>query len=155
MAALFFVVNSGEVTLAASVTTTLLQIKAPANQALRIKSINVWGKQPAGGVDTPVKIRLTRSTASFGTGTAATPGKTDPGRGETIQSTCYAAPFSTAPTTPTDTGIWMEVQPQTAAFYPVPFGQDLIIPGGAAINVEAITITGQTPTLVAVATVEE
>jgi hypothetical protein len=151
MAGLNYAAASGEITLTAATAKTLIQITAPANQAVKVKQINITGKQPAGGTDTPLKIRITRSTAG-GTATAGTAYKLDPARGETIQSVVKTA-FTIEPTTPTDTWLWFEFQPQSGLFYPIPFGQDLIIPGGGQLNVEATS--GSTPIVLASIVAEE
>lgn len=152
MAGLILTVNSGEVALIAATPKTVLQIKAPANHRLKLRNVKLFGKQPAGGVDTPVKVRLTRSTASFGTGSAATPGKIDPAMAETVQSTA-AANFTVEPTSPTDTGVEWEVQPQSGVIEPQIPGQELVIPGGQALNFEATSVA--TPTVLFTATYEE
>ena len=72
------------------------------------------GKQAAGGTDAVVKLCITRSSANFGTFTGATASKNDPNDGETIQTTC-GSNASVEPTSPTDGGLWWEVQPQSGA----------------------------------------
>lgn len=145
--------NSGECTLAANTAKTLLQIKAPTNQRLTLKTLRLLGKMPAGGTDPVVKIRLTRSTANFGTATGTmTPGKQNPSNGETLQGT-YSQNFTTEPTSPSDSGLWLEVQPQAGIIEPLSIDQWIDIPGGQAVNVEA-TSSG-TPVLLVSATVEE
>lgn len=151
MAGVLCHVNSGEVALVASTAKSLLQIKAAANQRVLIKSIRVLGKQAAGGTDAVVKLRLTRSTASFGTFTAATAAKNDPNDGETIQTTC-GANASVEPTV-TDGGIWWEVQPQSGIIEFLPPGQEIKVPGGQSVQFEA-TSTG-TPTLTVTVSFEE
>lgn len=144
MAYLQWWANSGEVALVAATAKTLLQVKAPANQVVLIRSIRILGKQAAGGTDAVVKVRMTRSTGSFGTFSAAAPGKQDPGRGETIQSV-VGANATVEPTSPTDSGLWWEVQPQAGVEEFLPLTQPIVIPGGQAVNFEA-TSSG-TPTL--------
>jgi hypothetical protein len=144
MAGVLFHVNSGEVSLSASTAKTVLQIKSATNQRVKIKHIRILGKQPAGGTDTPIKVRLTRSTGSFGTGSAATLAKNDPSDSETLQTTANAA-FTVEPTTPTDGGLWWEVPPQSGIEEFLPFGDEIRIPGGASVNFEC-TSPG-TPTL--------
>lgn len=152
MAGLKLAVNSGEVTLVAATPKTILQVKAPANQRLKIANISILGKSPAGGTDTPVKVRVTRSTASFGTGTAATPSKRNPSDPETIQSTAFAN-FTVEPTTPTDGGVWWEVQPQSGIIQFMPPEYMMEVPGGQSLNLEATSVA--TPTLLCVIQYEE
>lgn len=152
MSAVLWHVNSGECSLVANTAKSILQIKAPTNQRVIIRTLRIMGKQPAGGTDTPMKVRLTRSTANFGTFTSATPSKNDPNDGETIQTTC-GANASVEPTSPTDGGLWWEVQPQNGVIEPLPLGQEIKIPGGQSVQFE-VTSPG-TPTLMIEATCEE
>src|SRR5262249_28727855 len=135
MAGVLAHVNSGECTLVATVAKSILQLKAPTNQRLIIKSIRIFGKQPAGGTDTPVKIRLTRSTSAFGTFTSATPQKNDPNDGEPLQAIC-GSNSSPEPTTPNDGGLWWELQPQTGIIEPLAPGQEIKVPGGQSVQFE-------------------
>lgn len=152
MAGLLLNVNSGECTLVAATAKTLIQIKAPANQRLKLKGLKILGKQSAGGTDAVVKVRMTRSTANFGTGSAATPGKANPSNGETVQSTA-ASNFTVEPTAPADAGLWWEVQPQSGVIEFYPPGLEVEVPGGQSAQLEA-TSAG-TPTLIVTATYEE
>lgn len=152
MAGVGFTVNSGEVVLVAATAKTVLQVKAAANQRTLIKGIKLLGKQPAGGTDTPCKVRMTRSTANFGTaGTTPTAGKLNPSNGETIQ-TAFGAGFSVEPTAPTDSGLWWEVQPQAGVIEALPPGSVIEVPGGQSVNFEftspgaptvLVTVTGE------------
>lgn len=135
MAGMLLSATSGERSLVAATAQTVLQVVAPANQRLKIRQIKVLGKQSAGGTDQPAKMRLTRSTGSFGTRTAVTPGKFDPGSAETVQSTAFST-FTVEPTSPADLGDWSEVQLQVGLILPFPPGMEVIIPGGNALNVE-------------------
>ena len=152
MAGVLSHVSSGEVTLIANTAKTVLQIKAPANQRLIVQGLRLFGKQPAGGTDTPIKVRLTRSTANFGTGSSVTPSKNDPTDSETLQISANAN-FSAEPTSPTDGGLWFELPPQSGIIDYSPPGLQIKIPGGQSVQFEA-TSTG-TPTLMFSATVEE
>lgn len=152
MAGVVFHVNSGECTMVASTAKSLLQIKAATNQRVLVKALRILGKQSAGGTDAVCKVRVTRSTANFGTFTGATASKNDPNDGETIQTTC-GSNASAEPTSPTDGGLWYEVQPQIGVIELFPPGSELKIPGGASIQIE-VTSTG-TPVLMVSATCEE
>lgn len=145
-------VNSGEVTLVAATAKSILQIKAPTNQRVLIKALRFTGKMPAGGTDTPIKVRMTRSTANFGTFSAATPGKNDPSDSETIQTTA-GANATVEPTTPADSGLWWEVQPQAGIIEFIPPGDEIKIPGGNSVQFEC-TSPG-TPIILLTATFEE
>jgi len=152
MAGLLATATSGEVALVASTAKSVLQIKAPANQRILIRQIEFYGKQPAGGTDTPVKVRMTRSSANFGTFSAAVASKNDFGAGETLQGT-YGANASVEPTSPTDSGRLWEFNPQTGAAFILPPDQPIIVPGGQSVQFEMTS--GATPTVVATAVVEE
>ncbi|AMV28809.1 hypothetical protein VT84_30730 [Gemmata sp. SH-PL17] len=152
MAGIVAHVNSGEVALVASTPKTVLQIKAPTNQRVLIKSLRLFGKAAAGGTGVPVKVRATRSTANFGTLSAAAPGKNDPSDTETLQATA-GANATVEPTTPADTGLIWEVPDQSGVIEFLPPGMEIRIPGGAALNIEC-TSTG-TPTVAVQATYEE
>ena len=152
MAGLLLHVNSGEAALVAATAKTMLQIKAPANQRLLVKALRIFGKQAAGGTDAVVRVRMTRSTANFGTGTAATPAKNNPSLPETIQSSA-AGNFSGEPTSPTDGGLWWELQPESGIIEFQPTGLAIEVPGGAAVNFEFLG--ADTPTVMIQASYEE
>lgn len=152
MAGLLCNVTSGEVALVAATAKTVLQIKAAANQRVLLRSLKIMGKAAAGGTDTPVKVRFTRSTANFGTLTAATPNKANPSNAETIQTTC-GSNATVEPTTPTDGGVMYEISPQSGVIEFYPPGLELHVPGGNALNIECTSAA--TPTLTITATFEE
>lgn len=152
MAGVLAHVNSGEVALVANTARSILQIKAPTNQRLLIRALRLFGKQPAGGTDTPCKVRLTRSTANFGTFSAATASKNDPSDSETLQATC-GANASVEPTSPTDGGLWWELQPQSGIIELLPPDQVIKIPGGQSAQFEFTSIA--TPTVILTASYEE
>lgn len=152
MARLSYYVNSGEVTMVSATAKSILQVKAPTNQRLVIWSLKMFGKQSAGGTDAVGKVRMTRSTANFGTFTGATPNKVNPSNGETIQATC-GSNASAEPTAPTDGGLWYEIQPQSGIIENLPLDKPIEIPGGQSVQFE-VTVTG-TPVLMMTALVEE
>lgn len=152
MAGVLAHVNSGEVTLVAATAKSCLQIKAAANQRVLIKGLKLMGKQPAGGTDTPVKIRMTRSTANFGTFSSATPAKNDPNDAETIQTAC-GSNATVEPTSPTDGGMWWEVQPQSGVIEFLPPGMEIKVPGGQSVQFEATSPA--TPVILVMASFEE
>ncbi len=145
-------VNSGETALVANTAKTLLQIQAATNQRVVVKGLKILGKQAAGGTDAVVKVRMTRSTANFGSSSSATAGKANTSNGETLQTSC-AKTFTVEPTSPTDSGLQWEIQPQSGVIEFIPPGMEVHVPGGNAVNFEA-TSTG-TPTLLVTAIFEE
>jgi hypothetical protein len=102
-------------------------------------------------VEPPHKV-LVRAGHNVGTFSAATPAKNDPNDGETIQTTC-GANASVEPTSPTDGGLWWEVQPQSGIIEPFAPGQEIKIPGGQSVQFEC-TSPG-TPNILIEATFEE
>lgn len=153
MAGVGFTVNSGEVALVAATAKTVLQVKAATNQRVLIKGLKFLGKQAAGGTDAVCKVRMTRNSANFGTaGSTPVAGKLNPSNGETLQTT-FGANFSAEPTTPTDSGLWWEVQPQGGIIEALPPGSWIEIPGGQSVQFE-FTSTG-TPTVLVTVTGEE
>lgn len=153
MARVGFTGASGEVTLAASTAKSILQAKAAANQRCVITKHILMGKQPAGGVDVPCKVRYTQSTSSYGTFSAVTPGKLNPTDPETIQTT-IGSNASVEPTAPTDRSMWFEVQPQAGLIdTPTPFQQEVHIPGGYSTQAEFTSPA--TPVVLAVWYLEE
>ncbi len=152
MAGVIAHVTSGEVALVASTAKSCLQIQAANNQRVLVRALRITGKQPAGGTDTPVKVRMTRSTANFGTFTAATPHKNDPTDSETLQTAC-GSNASIEPTSPADGGIWWEIQPQSGIIEFLPPDMLIKVPGGQSVQFEATS--GGTPTLTFTATFEE
>lgn len=144
--------NSGEVALVASTAKSILQIKAATNQRVLVRSLRFTGKQAAGGTDTPVKIRMTRNSANFGTFTSQTAAKNNPSNGETVQ-TSVGQNATVEPTSPTDTNLWWEVQPQLGIEEFLPITQPIDIPGGQSVQFEATS--GATPTILLTAGFEE
>lgn len=142
MAGLNMNVPSGNVALVASTAKTVLQIKAPTNQRIKVKTVRCTGK----GIvvtDQPIYVRITRSSANFGTGSAATPGKTNTSNGETIQSTC-ASNFTVEPTSPTHSGYEVNFHPQNGVMEQYQFDVPLEIAGGNSVNFEATAAQAQT-----------
>ena len=146
MAGVIFTVATGPTgNLTASNTQTLLQVKAPTNQRVLLREVRITGSQPIGGTDTPVLFKLTRSTASFGTGTSVTPQKNNPSDSETIQSTS-AKMFSGEPTS-TDTFFPWSINPESGLVELFPDNRPIVIPGGQSVQLVAITPSGSTPNL--------
>lgn len=142
MAGLNMNVPSGNVALVAATAKTVLQIKAATNVRLKIKTIRFFGK----GIvvtDQPIYWRLTRSSANFGTGTSATPGKTNTSNGETIQCTAFSN-FTVEPTSPTHGGIEGDFHPQNGYAEQYQFDVPFEVAGGNAVNFELTAAQAQT-----------
>lgn len=145
--------NSGEVALVAATAKSVVQCKSPANQRLIVRSLRMFGKQAAGGTDAVVKIRFTRNSANFGTWTGTmTPGKQNPSDAETLQGV-YSQNATGEPTTPTDSFLYWELQPQSGIIELLPIDQWIEIPGGQSGQWECTSTA--TPTLLVSGCVEE
>lgn len=155
MAGMLVHVNSGEAALVSATAKSMLQIKAPANQRLLLKSLGFFGKQAAGGTDVVVKVRMTRTASggAFGTFSAATPVKNNPSLPETIQSTAGSNATVEPTTSTTDGGRWWELQPQTG-IEELNLVPPIEVPGGSSVQFEFTSPSG-TPTVMATASYEE
>jgi len=143
MAGVFFNATSGEVSFTAATAKTAIQIKAAANQRCVIRGIKIMGKASAGGTDQPAKVRVTRSTANFGTGSSGTSNKNNPSDSETLQTSVFSN-FTVEPTTPTDGAIYWEVQPQLGIDEFLPPQFPIIVPGGQSVQFEITCPANQT-----------
>lgn len=139
--------TEGEIALSAATAITVLQVVAPTNQRLALRSFSVSfdGVSPTAE---PVQVELVKQSTA-GTSTAATPVRDgDPGS-ETLQVT--AVKNCTVEPTTSDVLRRYEVHPQTG--YERAFGPDeeIWIPGGtrlgmrctapAAVNVSGFMVT--------------
>jgi hypothetical protein len=140
MAAFYLSVPTGEVSLSAGTAKTVLLLKAPANQRLRIQGFEIFFKGTS-PTDTPVKIELIRVT-SDGTGSAVTPAPNDDDWGETAQGT-YKANYSVEPSYGTTLRVW-EIQPQTGIIYMFPAGQEVCVKGGNLIGMRMTATQAET-----------
>jgi hypothetical protein len=131
-----FTFSTGAVATAAATAKSVAQVKAASNVALKIFRITVSGLAAAGGTDSPSKIRLTRTTATFGTFTSGTPVKDDPGRAETLQLT--AGYNCTSEPTVSASGYERQVNPQGFTIWN--FDPPLIVPGGNSLQVEVTSV---------------
>ena len=142
MAGLMVDVNFRSVALSAATAKTVVGIKAPTNQALKIHEICV-SFDGADATKAPAVVDINRCTfATNAPGTNSSSftmasGKRDPGRQETVQSTGATA-WSSEPTVLT--ALQSVDVPEFNGLYHliVPFTVPIIVPGGQGI---AITIT--------------
>lgn len=137
MAFLFADVNFRSVALVAATAKTVVGVKAPANQVLRIHEIAI-SFDGVTVANAPVVVDINRCTFganSPGTNsTSFTPLKRDPGRQETVQATAATA-WSTEPTTLTAQQS-IDV-PEFNGLYHliIPFTVPLIVVGGQGLVV--------------------
>ncbi len=131
MAGLICVALTAEVALEVDTAKTILQIVAPANQRLKLKSWGVFFDGVNGSAE-PVEVRLLRQTDA-GTMSSLTPIKQVAGS-ETIQTTAQ----HTATVEPTEGDLidGAEVHPQSGYEKLIPFDMPVEIPGGTRIGIE-------------------
>ena len=121
MAGLNFQATVGEVSVTSTPKTFLLAT-APANQRVKLKGVEVFGKGTS-NTDTPVKVEVLRAASITGgtAGAAPTTAPLDGDYAETIQ-TAVTGNYSAEPTYTTLVVLrTLEVHPQTgvAIFYPL------------------------------------
>lgn len=131
MSGLIGVANPGEVALAAGVAKTVLQIVAPANHRLRVKSVAFLFDGTSASAE-PVKVRVLKQTTA-GTMSALTPVKVTPGS-ETLQAT--AQHTATAEPTAGDVMMQRDIHPQAGYEKVFPPDQELIVAGGERLGIE-------------------
>lgn len=138
MAGILAKVNSGEVSLAANGTKTILQAVAAANHRVKVTGFSCafTGKVAA---DPPVRLELLRQTDAGTGGNAATPVKNNSEDGETLQTTALKGLWSTTEPTAGDILFAIEVHPQSGYRELLPYGQEIIVPGGSRIAVRCIS----------------
>ena len=133
MAGLQCRVNLPSTALVAATAKTAVQLKAPANQRLKLLG---YGFFMDGVVNTaqPVQVRLGRATAAFGTFTAATPQPKEEGLPETPQAT--AGTNATAEPTYTQILETDTIHPQLGMVFLATPGQEHTVKGGSSLNFE-------------------
>jgi len=143
MADLFISSSTGEVALA-SVAHTLFLVATPANQRVKVKGLEVFGRGMS-NTDTPAKIELMTCTSQSGgtTGTVVT-AKVDGDMGETIQS-LITGNYSAEPTL---NGLVVqrvyEVHPQTGLVIYFPMHDEIKVKGGQFFILRATQAQGDT-----------
>lgn len=132
MSDIILVANPGEISSGTS-AKTVLQIVAPTNQRLKIKSWGIFCKGIS-ATDAPLRVRLLRQTTA-GTMSALTLVK----RGiatETIQSS--AQHTATAEPTAGDILAIREVHPQGGYYEILSPGDEIKVPGGGRVGIEVL-----------------
>lgn len=130
MAGILISACPGEITSGTS-AKTVLQVVAASNHRVKIKR---WGLTCKGVVSTdpPVLVRLLRQSTA-GTMTALTPKKLGDYT-ETVQTT--AQHTATGEPTAGDVLAIREVHPQAGYYEILPFGDEIVIPGGGRVGIE-------------------
>lgn len=133
MAALNLQLPVGEIAVT-STPKTFLTVKAPANQRVKIKGFEIYGKGTS-NTDTPVKIEINLITTDgeTGTATAVTPQPYDGDLAETPQGT-YFKSYGTEPTSYGANQRTLEVHPQTGLVVYYPLHDELVLKGGTEIG---------------------
>ena len=134
MAGLLCIAKTDEIALVAATAKTVLQIEAPANQRLKIKS---WGIFFDGisGVEPAVEVVLMRQTvgSSEWTGTVACKIQSPAGVSETVQTVGdYNA---TAEPTTGDIVDMIESHPQSGYEKLIPFDMPIDVPGAGLLGI--------------------
>lgn len=132
MAGLLFRATPGDVSLSAATAKTVLQIIAPTNQRVLIRSLRVTfaGTNP---VAAPATVRVLRQTTA-GTVTSLTLVKDNNSDDETIQST--AGYNATAEPTASDVLETYRCHTQSGLIIDFPWNSPLIAKGGSRIGIE-------------------
>jgi len=141
MAGVNLALSSGEVSLVAATTKTIVQLIAAAQHRVKVIGISIYFKDTV-VTDTPVKVDICRQT------TAGTPGSTpslvkkNESDAETIQTTA-GINYSAEPTV-TDILETKEIHPQTGEKVYLPLSQEIYIKGGNRLGVRALAAQNQT-----------
>jgi hypothetical protein len=136
--------NVGEVSVT-STTKTQFTVKAPANQRIRIKGIEVMGKGTS-NTDTPVKVEIGKITAdSVGGTSAVTTSPCDPDYAETPQGT-YKTNYGSEPTYGNIYRTW-EVHPQTGLIVYFPMHDEIKVNGGGELGIRMTSNQAETMAL--------
>jgi hypothetical protein len=135
------VTTEGEIGLAVAGTAkTMLQVVAPSNQRLDLRSVSV-GFDGVSPTAEPFTVEILRQTTA-GTMSSATPVKDSAGS-ETIQAT--AQKNATAEPTAGDVLARYEHHPQAGSFERVFDKREIEIPGGTRLGLRVTCPTGGTP----------
>ncbi len=145
MADLLLQINVGECSVT-STTKSFFTVKAPANQRLKIKGFEIFGKGTS-NTDTPVKVEVGKITADAVGGTSTpTTSAADTECGETPQGT-YKTGYASEPTYGNIFRTW-EIHPQTGLVYYFPLHDEIRLKGGDEIGLRMTSNQSETVSLV-------
>jgi hypothetical protein len=142
MADLILNVPTGEISLVAATAKTILMAKAPANQRLKLKGLEIFGKGIS-PTDVPMKVELCIITTDGGTATTITPTANDNEMAETAQGT-YKSNYSVEPTTYGAAIRTWEVHPQTGLVVYFPMHDEPKLKGGTIFGLRMTAAAAQT-----------
>jgi hypothetical protein len=151
MAALNLQIATGEVSLTGSTPKTVFSLTAPANQRIKLKGLEIFGKGTS-NTDTPIKVEISKITTDGGTATTATAQPLDGDIGTTPQGT-YKTNYTAEPSTYGANLRTWEVHPQTGLINYFPLHDEIIVKEGTEIGVRLTS--GQAETVSLNAIVEE
>jgi hypothetical protein len=142
MADLILQVPTGEVSLTGGTAKTVLTLKAPTNQRLKLKGLEVFGKGTS-NTDTPVRCEIGLITTDGQTPPTITPLPNDGDLGETPQGT-YKGPYSSEPSTYGSILRTWEVHPQTGLVVYFPMHDEIKLKGGQELGVRLTSTQSET-----------
>lgn len=132
MAALRGVVTFESIQIVTSANKTIVQLKAPSNQRVRITGFRI-GCTGVVTTDAPLRVKGYQQTSAGTGGTSATPQKLEQSLSETIQTTAQTGPASGAWTAEPTAGVVQyenRVHPQGALNETIYYTCDIIVKGG-------------------------
>lgn len=152
MAGLIYAVSVYQFQTVVDTLDTLVQIKAPTNQRLRVVGYGV-AFSGTSVTETPIEVQLLWQTTD-GTGTAATEVKYDGSLGETVQGVGQVAPFSAEPTAGDVIKKWYQ-HPQVPFEVMLPADQAIWVGGGDRVALNCTPEDASPPFASAFIVVEE
>jgi len=123
-----------EVSCVATTPTTVLQLLAPTNQRVAVKTVTISFDGISNTAE-PVIIRVLRQTSAGVGGAARNPLKKDNDIATAVQSTGQRGTFTTEPTSG-DIELTYHIHPQAGVQYPLPLGDEIILAGGGRLGVQ-------------------
>lgn len=134
MAGVFASFSTGEVACTTTTAKTILQLVAPTNQRVRLKSLSLTFDGTSTTAE-PVAIRVLRQTSAIGGSPTTVTGVRTCAGSETVQTTAAQSAGGTEPTA-SDVLFRFNIHPQGGIVYPVPLDLGIEIPGGTRLGVE-------------------
>lgn len=113
---------------------TLLQILAAANHRVLVKEISI-SFDGVSNVAAPILVEVMRQTSAGLGGDVLTLKKLDPTDDEAVQTTALSDIDGTTAPVDTDEVMGEQVHPQGGYTWQAPFGQEIVIPGGARLGI--------------------
>lgn len=143
MAGLIFDVNLPRTALTNGTPKTVIQVRAPANQRVRLLGYGLY-TDGISATNLPVQVRILTQTSAGAGLLSAAPAPREPELTEAVQSTCQVG----SATTQTEPGASTVRQTKTVSGYAgqyeilIPEGQEVYLPGGTYLGFEASNPSG-------------